>query len=149
MSAGNLKIETYVPETDIGKITVGQQATVTLDAYGPQTPFTATVSHVDPAPTVQNGINGYKVTIHFPTIDARIKSGMTANITITTQSAQGVLVIPSRAIITRGTDKFVLVKNTTGFTEQKVSTGISSADGYTEVDAGLHEGDIIAGFGTN
>ena len=149
MSGGAFKIEVYVPETNVGKIHVGNTATITLDAYGPKTPFEATVSNIDPAPTVQNGANGYKTTIRLNAIDDRIKSGLTANATIITKQATSTLAVPTRAIITRGTENFVLLSHDGTFTEQKVETGIASADGYTEIISGLNEGDIIAGFGNN
>ena len=149
MSNGTFKIEIYVPETDVGKIHVGDTAAVTLDAYGPKTQFEAMVSNIDPAPTVQSGTNAYKTTIRFNGQDERIKSGLTANTTITTTHATSTLAVPTRAIITRGTESFVLVQHGATFTEQKVETGIIDAGGYTEILSGIEEGSVIAAFGNN
>jgi HlyD family secretion protein len=150
ISNSGYKIETYVPETDIGKIAVGNQTTITFDAYGPSTVFPAHVTLVDPAETIQNGVNAYKVTVGFDDpSDTRIKSGLTANAVITAKTAANVLAVPSRAIITRGASSFVLIKQSSSaaYIEQPVTTGIQSADGYTEILSGVNEGDVIAGFG--
>ena len=150
MSAGAFKVEVYVPETDVGKIHVGNTSYVTLDAYGPRNPFEATVTTIDPAATIQGGANAYKTTIHFATTtDDRIKAGLTANVTIITGHATSTLAIPTRAIITKGSDTLVLLKNGAQFTEQKIEAGIQTADGYTEILSGLNENDVIASFGTN
>ena len=151
ISNGGFKIEVYVPETDIGKIQVGDPTSVTFDAYGPGTSFAAHVTLVDPAETVESGVNAYKVTVGFDDAsDRRIKSGLTANAVINTKTAADVLTVPSRAIITRGTSSFVLVKasGSAAYVEQPVTTGIQSADGYTEILSGVNEGDVIAGFGS-
>ncbi|MDO8590488.1 MAG: HlyD family efflux transporter periplasmic adaptor subunit, partial [bacterium] len=37
--SGNFKVEAFVPEVDVAKITVGNQATITLDAYGSDVSF--------------------------------------------------------------------------------------------------------------
>ena len=146
----DFKIESYVSESDVGKIQVGDKVSVSFDAYGPKNVFKAHVSLVDPAETMISGVKSYKVTIAFDDLsDQRIKSGLTANAIITTKMVSQALAVPSRALITRGADVFALVKSTdsSGYTEQKVETGIKSADGYTEIISGLNEGDAIAGFG--
>ena len=143
------KIEVYVPETDIGKIGLGNVADVTLDAYGPATIFPATVSLIDPAETVQDGISTYKVTLHFSQNDPRIKAGLTANVTIITATSSQVLAIPESAVIQKGNDSFVLVKEASGFTQKQIQTGIKSADGYVEAVSGLEDGDAVASFGNN
>ncbi len=147
-SSPDFEIDGYMPENDVGIVAAGDTATVTFDAYGANSVFPAYISLVDPAETVVNGVNSYKVTLRFPTPDARIKSGLTANAVITAATATNALAVPSSALITKGNQIFVLAKRTDGsFTEQAVTTGISSGDGYTEITSGLNEGDAIASFG--
>jgi HlyD family secretion protein len=149
MSNGVYKIELQVPETDIAKVSIGNNAQVTLDAYGSGVTFPATVTSVDPAETVVNGIHTYKITLHFTDTDARIRSGMTANVQIVTKEVTDAVAIPSRAIITRGKDTFTLVKDSsTGeFKETKINVGIKSADGFSEIISGISAGDSVASFG--
>jgi multidrug efflux pump subunit AcrA (membrane-fusion protein) len=67
---------------------------------------------------------------------------------IITQSKGNVLSVPTSAIITRGTDHFVLEKTPSGDQEVQVQTGISSASGMTEITSGLTQSDQIRSFGT-
>ncbi len=78
ISSSQFQIQSYVSETNVGKIKVGDSATVTLTAYGSGVVFPATVIAIDPSSTVQNGINTYKTTLQFNQNDARIKEGMDA-----------------------------------------------------------------------
>lgn len=147
MSTG-LKVEVHVSENDISKINVGNPASITLDAYGANTLFPAQVSQIDPAETVVNGINSYKVTLQFTTEDTRIRSGMTANASIVTAQASSTLAVPSQAIITNGDQKYILTKSQNGtFAEQPVQTGITGTNGFTAIISGVNEGDTVASFG--
>ncbi len=76
-----LQITSYVSEADVARISVGENADVTLDAYGTDRHFPATVVTVDHAPTMQKGVPAYKVVLQFASSDEAISSGMTANIT--------------------------------------------------------------------
>jgi len=150
ISDGKFEIETNVAETDIAKVKVGDAAKVTIDAYGNDTLFEAIVTAIDPAETVVNGVAAYKVTLQFKLNDDRIKSGMTANIKLNSQERQNVVAVPDSAVVTHGTDKFVLINNGTANPEQrKVETGIKGVNGYIEIVSGLSEGERVINFGSN
>lgn len=74
-----LQVNAYFSELDIAKIKAGDEANVTLDAYGTGRVFPAQVVTVDTSPT---GTSGYQVTLQFSQADPAISSGMTANVTI-------------------------------------------------------------------
>lgn len=78
-----LEVDGYLSEADAAAVSVGDQATVTLDAFGAGHPFAATVSSIDHAPTMQQGVPAYKVVLQFAQPDAALSSGMTANLSIT------------------------------------------------------------------
>ncbi len=148
-SEGTFKIEAYVPEADIAKIEIGNTAEVTLDAYGSDNIFGAIVIFVDPAETVLDGVPTYKVTLHFVQKDTRIRSGMTANTDILTHEHQGVLSIPSRAIITDDNGiKSVRVLNKDGqtFTVVPVKIGLKGSNGNTEIVSGLTAGQKVVTY---
>jgi HlyD family secretion protein len=149
ISTNVYNVDTYVPENSIGNMNVGNPARVTFDAYGPNVVFPATVYLVNPAQTVINGANSYKVTLRFNQPDQRIRSGLTINALITTATATDVLAIPTRDVITHNDKKFVLLRDSSGqFNQQQVITGISESDGYTEIISGVTKGDVVASFGT-
>jgi len=149
ISASQFEIESNVPEADIAKIKIGDEANITLDAYGDAVVFKAKVSKIDPAETVIEGVSTYKTTLQFEQNDERIKSGITANIDISTDKRENVLVIPQRAIATRGTDKFVYVDNGAKIPEErKIESGLKGIDGNVEVVSGLNEGEKISALGS-
>lgn len=136
-----------VPEVDVAKISKGDKAMINLDAYGSDVTFLATVSLIDPAETVVEGVPTYKVTFQFDKEDERVRSGMTANIVVRTAEAQGVLMIPGRAVYTRDGDvpiKFVRIP--TGVNTSKevaVKTGLRGSNGMVVITEGLSEGDVV------
>jgi RND family efflux transporter MFP subunit len=145
ISDSKFEIEVNVPEADIAKIKVGQKASVTLDAYGPEVVFTAVVVKVDPAETVIDNVPTYKTTLQFDSTDQRIKSGMTANLDITGEAHLEALAVPQRAIVTRDGKRYIRLKtgeSTT--TDIEVKTGLRGADGFVEITRGLKAGDIVA-----
>ncbi|MBU6500916.1 MAG: efflux RND transporter periplasmic adaptor subunit [Patescibacteria group bacterium] len=150
ISASRFDIEAYVPEADIAKINVDDTTSLTLDAYGSAVNFAASVIKIDPGETVIEGVPTYKVTLRFTKEDARIKSGMTANLDILTAKRDNVIVIPQRSVVTKsdGTTYVLLKTSIDGTTrEQTVQTGIRGSDGNIEIVSGLKEGDMITTFG--
>ena len=57
-----LQVDVFVDETDIGKVKIGQEADVVVDAF-PKTPFTGKVTKVASGSTIQQGVITYDVTI--------------------------------------------------------------------------------------
>lgn len=145
MTDGVYKVEVKVPEVDINKISIGDYASITLDAYGKNTVFEAKVSRIDPAEVVFEGVPSYLVTITFDSNDSRIRSGMTANAIIKTEE-KNALAIPLKALVGKGLEKKVKkVKNNNidEYDEVNVEIGIRGINGYGEVISGLNEGDLI------
>jgi RND family efflux transporter MFP subunit len=146
MSDGAFKIEANIPEVDIAKIKVGDSARISLDAYGADIPFPATVATIDPAETVLEGVPTYKVTLRFNENDPRVRSGMTANIDIETAKKVDVLRIPSRAVFTKEGEKFVRIPAGATTTEVTIVIGLRGSNGMLEVLSGLSEGERIVTF---
>ena len=142
------KIEAYVPEADIAKVVLNNDANVTLDAYGSNVIFAAKVTMVDPAETVLDGVPTYKVTLQFVSADSRIRSGMTANTDILTNEKDNVVMVSSRAVIDDKGKKSVRVVNIDGktFRSVPVTIGLKGSDGTSEVISGLKEGDNAVTF---
>ncbi len=137
------EIESYISESDISKIKVGQIARVTLDAYGKETFFEARVVHIDPAETVMDGVSTYKIKLEFTTQDPRIRSGMTANITIQTAEEPGSVVIPQEALFLQAGEKMVTVIVDGKRVTKKVVTGGIDANGGINVMSGVVAGDKL------
>lgn len=143
MSADVFQIDSYVPEVNIALIKLGAEAKVTLDAYGEDVLFNAKVIAIDPAETIRDGVSTYKIKLQFSEEDSRIKSGMTANVSIITFSKQNVIVLPGGVIFDRDGKKFVQVKEDDKILEKEIIIGSVSSLGQVEVVSGLTDGELV------
>lgn len=137
------QIETYVPEINIKDVGLNNLATVTLDAYGDSVIFDAKVISIDPAETLRDGVSSYKVKFEFVTDDDRIRSGMTANVDITTKIKEDTILIPQTAITKKNGFSFVTVKVGGNYVEKQVTTGGVSISGDIEIVSGLNIGELV------
>ena len=143
ISTDGLEIESFVPEINISLVAVGDRAAITLDAYGEEVVFIGTVGAIDPAETIRDGVSTYKVTLNFAEEDERVKSGMTANILITTDEREGVISVPQGVVKEEKGQKSVPLLRS-GKTEYvPVTTGSISSLGEIEITSGLKEGDVL------
>jgi multidrug efflux pump subunit AcrA (membrane-fusion protein) len=143
INSGLFQIESFVPEIYIAGLVVGNEAVVTLDAYGTETMFKAKVISIDPAETIKDGVSTYKVKLQFLSGDPRIKPGMTANLIITTFKKPNIISVPSSAIISRSGQTFVQVKIGEAIVETPVTLGKVGTLGQTEIMSGLKAGDQV------
>ena len=84
-----MQVEASVDEADIGQVKVGQRVTFTVDAYTYET-FEGTVNQIRMKATTTSNVVKYTVIIDAP------NPGMTANVTIVTESETG-LAVPAEA----------------------------------------------------
>lgn len=143
ISADTLQIESFVPEINVSLLEVGAKAEVTLDAYGTEEFFDAVVVSVDPAETVRDGVSTYRAILEFEADDTRIKSGMTANVTITADRRENIISIPQGIVKSRDGKKFVQTLVGEEIVEREVTTGTISSLGSVEIISGLSPGDIV------
>ncbi|MEK7120939.1 MAG: efflux RND transporter periplasmic adaptor subunit [Patescibacteria group bacterium] len=144
ISESNYEIESFVPEADIEKLEINNEASATLDAYGDEPVFFAVVSKIEPAETQMDGVSTYKTILQFREKNEKIRSGMTANVDITTDSKENVLAVPSRAINYSEKNTFVKIMDENGgTTDVDVQIGIKDENGMVEVTSGVKEGDVL------
>jgi len=143
ISQNKYKIEADITEIDIARVKIGDIARVTLDAYGSDILFEAKVSFIDPAETIIDGVATYKTTLYFTKEDEKIKSGMTANIDISTAKKDNVLFVPQRSVYNKGSDKYVKVFKDGQVEERKIMAGLKGSDGSIEIMGGLSEGEQV------
>ncbi len=146
ISADDFEVDAYVPETDIGKVSIGNVVDMTFDAFPGET-FTGKVFYIDPAQTIESGVVDYLVKVSFDTADPRIKSGLTANLNINSQTDQNALILPQFAIIQNATGTFVEVVNNGTETQVPVVLGIRDQNGNVEVTSGVTDGEQVVNVG--
>lgn len=144
ISNTKFKIEADVPEADIAKLHVGNSAKVTLDAYGNEIFFEAKIISIDPAEKIIDGVATYNTTFQFAEENQMIKSGMTANVDVSTAKRENAVTLPARATFTKNNKKYVTVVLDENKTEEReIQTGIQGVDGSIEIISGLSAGEKI------
>ena len=147
MSLSDLEIEANMPEVDIGKISAGNPTLITLDAF-PREKFLGKIIFIDPAETIIDGVVNFKIKIAFEEPDSRLKSGLTANLTIEISKKDGVLIVPLAAVIEKDSGAFVKKIDRGAEREIPVTTGIrSQTANLIEIISGLREGEKILNAG--
>ena len=138
-----LQITTDVVESDLADIKVGQVATVTLSAIDAD--VTGTVAAISPVASSDSssGVVSYPVTITLADVPATARSGMSADVTITIQSAKNVLTVPAEALRGTAGDYSVMVLGADGQPQaQAVQVGLVTAT-TAEITGGLTEGQTV------
>ncbi len=150
LRSASLHIKVDVSESDIAKLSVGDEAKITFDAFGDAVPFTGKVTAIDPAQTEISGVVYYKTTVVFdPLSGFDVRPGMTANVKMVTDTKEDVLVVPQRAILSENDKKLIRVvtnKEKGLFTKVEVSTGIRGDGGKIEVTKGLTGNEEVVTF---
>lgn len=141
----SLEVVLEVDEVDIGQLTIGQEATVTLETW-PNQEIAATVASISPRNIANagNALVVYEVYLSLEPTDLPALVGMTANANLITAERGDVLLVPNRAITPdRQAGKyFVTVQN--GEEQEIVEVTIGLRDGnFTEITSGLSEGEQL------
>ncbi len=137
------EISVDIPETDVAKVAVNDKARITLDAFGSETELMGTVLSIDPGSTEVQDVVYYQVRVRIDDTDKPIKPGMTANVDITTDTREDALSVPTRAVRTRETQRYVRVLENGVEKEVVVMVGLRADDGRTEIVSGVTEGQSI------
>ena len=152
----SFEVEVDISESNISKVKVGNSVAITLDAFSDDLTLEGTVSFIEPAQTLISGVVYYKVKIVFADLaktsallevsGLSLKSGMTANTVITTDSRENVLSVPSRAIIEKEGKKIVRVLRGDIYDEVEIEDGLRGDNGLTEIKGEIKAEDLIITF---
>jgi HlyD family secretion protein len=138
------EIEVDIPETDVVKLSIGNIASITLDAYGEDVKFIGKIISIEPASTVIQDVVYYKVIVAIDNSDKEIKPGMTANVALGTAEANNVIYIPSRSIRTDDDgNKFIKLLKDNQEIDAPVILGLRADNGEIEIVSGLNENDVV------
>lgn len=152
----NMQVVADVDEADIADVKEGSKVTFTVDAY-PDDVFQGSVKQVRQSATTTNNVVTYEVVISAPNSDLKLKPGLTANITITTNERTNVCAVPVKAlrfnpneimlspdekIVNCDAKNKVWVKQGQTIRAIAVETGISDGT-LTEIISGLKAGETV------
>jgi macrolide-specific efflux system membrane fusion protein len=136
-----LQVSVSVPESDIGSLKVDQKATVTFPAVD-GAEATGTITTIDPVATTSNSVVTYGVVVRLSGVPSTVRLGQSASVTVTTDTATDVLVVPSTAVTTTGDRSTVTVLANGVQTPTVVTLGVVG-DTWTEVESGVSSGDQV------
>jgi multidrug efflux pump subunit AcrA (membrane-fusion protein) len=137
----NLTVTAQFSEADVGKLAVGQPATIGLPDRAAE--VSGKVSQIDPAGTTSSRLVRYGVVIAFESVPADLLLGQSATVTVTTASVDNVLYLASAAVRGVSDGKGTVTVRAGGQdTQRTVSVGLRG-DQYTEISSGLSEGDEV------
>jgi len=92
-----VRARALVNETDIGQIAVGQEATMTVDAF-PDHPFRGKVEKIEPNAVVQQNVTMFPVLISLSNEEGLLMPGMNGETSVLVDRRTGVLAIPNDAV---------------------------------------------------
>ena len=134
-----------VYEYELPWVQEGQSAVIDL-SYLPGRTFEGAVTYV--YPFLDPKTRTARVRIELDNPDLILKPDMFANVTIETETHEGVLAVPEEAVIRSGRRSLAMVALGEGrFAPREVGLGIDSGDGWVEVREGLTEEDRVVTSG--
>jgi RND family efflux transporter MFP subunit len=138
-----LEVLATVDESDISQVAVGQEATITFDAF-PGKKLSGKVLEVPLEGSLVQSVVSYEVPLSLEGAEGlALKSGMTANVKLQVGSRKNVLLLPVLAVKQGEDGNVVLVQDASAAAVQtRVETGLSDGT-YVEVLRGLNEGDQV------
>lgn len=144
----DLVINAHINQADVGRLKVGQEVDVTVEAV-PGLKVVGKVERIAPQAVIKNNIKGFPARILLKDVDRRVRPGMTANISIPVASAAGVVAAPLASIFTefnpqtRQVERFAWVQDGESWTRRPIQIGVSDYF-FAEVTSGLQAGETVS-----
>lgn len=140
-TGGATKMTVDVDELDVGKVSVGQSATITLDTFSTEE-FAATVARISHIGEASGSITTYETELKLA-YDSRLMDGMNGSAVILSDGVENALIVPLGAIYEDSNGSYVYKLDSANAQVQVyITTGLSDGN-YAEVLSGLSEGDRI------
>ena len=138
-----VKIDLDVPEKYLPKISLGQEAKITVDAY-PGQEFLGNVTKFSPVVDLNTRTSPVEITIDNK--EHLLKSGMFAKVSLIISKLTNVPVILKEAIMGRDGSLYVFVVEGSKSILKRISLGVRQGP-FFEVKDGLKEGDYVVVMG--
>jgi len=141
-----LRVTAQVDETDRGRLKVGQQVSIRVDAV-PDKELQGTVEDISPLTKPDFSSfppdNNFSVTIKLAGTDPRLRPGMSASARVAVERVSGSIMLPAEAVFQRSGRSVAYVLNGDSY-EERAITIERRGSGQVVVSAGLKPGDKVA-----
>lgn len=135
-----LEILAEIDEIDVGQAQEGQTVELRFDAF-PGERATGKLTRLFPVANTERGATVYDAIVVLDPTELKLRPGMGATLNIATLEKKNVLLVPSRAIKSAGT-QIVVVQEGNQTRNVVVETGVSDGN-QTEIISGVSEGTTI------
>ena len=139
-----MSMSVSVDETNILALSVGQEATISIDSLGDEN-YTGTVSEINKTGSSSNGVTAYSATIELERVDGMLQ-GMSASAVIIIEGKDDALLVPEEAVNKTSSTAYVYTTYDEDSGEfggmVEVTIGLSNGT-YVEITEGLSEGDTV------
>jgi HlyD family secretion protein len=137
-----LEVQSYVDETDIGKVHVGQHVTFRVDSF-PNHELEGVVRAIYPKAQLVNNVVNYVVIIDIVNKQGlEIRPEMTVHVNFILAQRENVVSIPRTALLREGGRNVVILQTGDGWKQRPVELGLQTPQSV-EIASGLKEGDTI------
>jgi len=133
--------EVDVVESEIAKVSLGQKAKITVDAF-PQKELEGVVEEIGESAFKKVDVNYFKVKIKITENFDELKPGMTSKAKIYVEEKKDVLAVPSQAIQDVKGEKFIFISENGKAKKVIVTTGIQD-NINTEISCDIKEGSLV------
>lgn len=141
LATDGFEIVARIPEIDITKVAMGQEARITFDA-APDAVQAARVNFVSPLPTEIDGVSYYEVKLLLSSTPTWLRAGLNADVDIVIASRESVLRVPRRFVRQDTAEYTVQLLTGTTVATSSVLIDMMGNDGFAAV-TGLKVGDVI------
>ena len=93
----HMELQVDIDEADVGKVSVGQKATFSVDAY-PDRKFPASIRDIRFGSEVVQGVVTYKAVLSIDNAELMIRPGMTATAEVVIEQVNDTLLVPNAAL---------------------------------------------------
>ncbi len=137
-----LEVSAKVPESDIGRIRLNQDAVIRVDAF-PDKSFIAKVKEISPRAERSDNVTSFDVTLSLDNLDNLLRIGMTVDVDFQTGSSAESILVPTVAIVTEnGLPGLLIVGPKQQPTFKSIELGNSSGS-QTAILSGIKPGDMV------
>lgn len=142
VNPATLKVEAMVDESDISRVSVGNDAAITMDTL-PDTTLTGHVSMIDPIGSSVSGLVKYTVVVTLDPTDISPLFGATTDVTLITSDPRTMLAVPLGAVATDTSGEYVLRTTASGGVERVDVVSDSIQGDLVAITGDLKEGDQV------
>lgn len=137
-----LLVQTHVNQVDVARLKVEQPVKLKVESLK-DVVMNGKISFIAPIATVKTNVKGFDIEATIENPNARLRPGMTVNLTIPIAKADDAVSVPISAVFRgEGNKKVVYVRNGNAAEKREVRIGVTNFD-FAEIKEGVQEGETI------